>query len=124
MIVATFDKTNNQQIDSAVRAFGHNLQKIDSWKDITTDKIVFCIDQHSEEEIKNYAYQVEDLKAFPHPDNATYVFGRNTNHHLTHEIIEASDAGKDVQILTIPGKTLWAEVAMGIILYDYELQHI
>ena len=119
MIVATYDNTNNQQIDSTVKAFGNKLIKINSWKDIDGD-IVFCVDKQTAQEIGNL-YFVNELRTFRHDKNYTYVFGLNTSQKLAKEIMDAMEHSKHkVQILTISGKTLWAESALAIVLYDYD----
>lgn len=119
MIVATYDKTNNQQIDSTVKAFHNDLKKIKSWKDIDGD-IVFCVDKQTAQEIGNL-YFVNDLRTFRHDHNYTYVFGLNTSQKLAEEIIDAMEHSKNkVQVVTISGKTLWAESALAIVLYDYD----
>ena len=124
MIVASYDQSNNQYLLTTTGSFGFDLQIIKSWKDIMTTDIIFCLDKQTVQEISNL-YFVNPLETFNHNSEATYVFGRNMDMKLAKEIIGASeDKNKTVSLLTIPGKTLYAEVAMGIILYDYLKQKV
>jgi len=119
MFVATYDK-DNQQINSNVMAFGHQIRYIQTWEDITTEKIIFCIDKQTAKEVANL-YFVNPLVTFNHDLNATYVFGENNQQKLAKEIIACiENSHRKVSLLSISNKTLWAESAMAIVLYDIE----
>lgn len=124
MIVSTYDPANNQQIYSTVGSFGHELVKIKNFEEIKTQQIVFCVDKQTAQEVGNL-YFCTPLESFRHLPHATYVFGENNSQKLAREIIKAMETSKkDIHILTIPGKTLWAESAMAIVLYHYSLNEI
>jgi len=118
MIVASYDKENTQ-IHSTCGAFNCELQYIESWKDIKTEDIIFCIDKQTAKEVANL-YFVNPLVTFNHNKEATYVFGENNTQKLAKEIISCMGSEKIVSLLTISNKTLWAESAMAIILYEIE----
>jgi hypothetical protein len=119
MIIATYD-VENQQINSNTAAFGCTVQYIKSWEDITTKDIIFCIDKQTADEVANL-YFVNPLKTFSHNNYATYVFGENNKQKLAREIISCMERNtKTVSLLSISNKTLWAESAMAIVLYDLE----
>ena len=119
MIIASYDTEKNQQINCNCKQFGHEIQYIKSWKDITTHHIIFCVDNQAvTEDLKGY--KVYDLKDFkPIEEDLTVVFGLNSGMKIGHEAIEAINSGKDVVLITIPNKVLWAESAMAIILYKF-----
>jgi hypothetical protein len=124
MFVATYELPDNQQINSNISNFGHIGQYIKSWKDCQTQKLVFCIDKQTAQEIGNL-YMSFPLRTYKHQPHATYIFGENKTQKLAREIIDAIENGKkDVQLLTIPNKTLWCESAMAIVLYDMEIKEI
>ena len=124
MIVATYDPTNNQQIDSTVRSFGHEVLKIKNFEEITTQQIVFCVDKQTAKEIGNL-YFCTPLETFKHLPHATYVFGENNSQKLAREVIRAQEFSKKaIHILTIPGKTFWAESAIAIVLYHQSIAEV
>lgn len=121
MFVATYDK-DNQQINSNTSAFGCTIQYIKSWEDLKHGHIIFCVDKQTSKEVSNL-YFVHPLKTFKHDPNAVYVFGENNTQKLSREIIACMENGKGlVSLVSIAGKTLWAESAMAIVLYDVELK--
>ena len=123
-MIATYDVTNNQQINSTAGSFGHEVQIIRNFEEITTQQIVFCVDKQTASEISNL-YFCTPLEAFRHLPHATYVFGENNSQKLAREIIRAQEFSKKaIHILTIPGKTLWAESAMAIVLYHKSISDV
>lgn len=116
MLVATYEP-DNQQMNSNAAAFHVDLQYIKSFEEITSNQLVFCVDKQTAQEIGNL-YFAAPLKTFTHKPNATYIFGENNSQKLSKEIIKAQETStKEVFITTIPGKTLWTESAMAIVLY-------
>ena len=115
---ASYDPKDNQQIQSMIGAFGESFQVIKSWEDIDTPNIVFCVDKQTAQEVGNL-YISHPLMQFRHKAHTTYVFGENNSQKLSRQIIAAKEnSKKNVELVTIPNMTIWAESAMAIVLYD------
>jgi len=115
MVVATFDKTDNQLINSTCMAFNEpviyikNIIELEQFNDV-----VFCVEKQIIDELKNH--QVEELRTYSHSSDCCYVFGRNSNFNLAKYIQEYKFP---YTLLTIAdSRVLWSEAAMAIVLYD------
>lgn len=118
MVVATFDLTNNQQINSTCLAFDQYLLQLKTPTDLNehiNEEVVFCVEHQILEELK-YPQSIQDLDSFEHHPNDVYVFGLNTEQKLASVISLFPHPYRLLQI--IGGKTLWAETAISIVLYD------
>lgn len=121
MVVATFDTSNNARIHSTCQAFDQYLMqihKLDELNQYTAGEVVFCVEHQIVEELHAFGNDIpiQEIEFFEHGRNDVYVFGENTGQKLATEIIAFKQPYRILQINE--GKTLWSEVALGIVLYD------
>jgi hypothetical protein len=122
-MIITFDKSN-AYFDSAAKAYGQTLVEVTKEEDFNKFSnyvFVFCLDQH---EAKKFDGRVTKVTEFVHPPNAAYIFGKNHGESLSDIATKALENGRNVRVITISGKTLWAETALGVILHDREMQKL
>ena len=122
-MIFTMEKPN-AYFDSAAKAYDQRLVQLTNEEEL--DKyvnyvFVFCLDQH---ESSKFNGLVTSVGEFVHPPNAAYIFGKNHGEHLSDIATKAVENGRNVRVISIPGKTLWAETALGVILHDREMQKL
>ncbi len=112
MITVYAIKPDNPKLFKAIcLAFSYKFKKIDSIKEINTDKEIIIL----------HDKKGENLKDFEHPKEAYYVFGADEG-NLIQEIHrfkpEIEDKVKFVRIESYPCCSFHASVACGIVLHD------